>query len=207
VTLVTLVTLVTFACSTTATVVRRDGSELEGTINGGTPYGVIVTSEDGRAQEIRRDDITEIDHPGNVHAIVGSLFLLLSGMMLVGQSDSCDRNPPDDCWTFLVPGAVGAGLMIWGIPTWRSSIDAAGSSSMDPLTPHYGRPPTPRPLRGPGGELPPPPPAPPGYVGPAPSGAAPEPSLPPAPAAPEAPAPAPSAAPPPAEPEPGGVVW
>jgi hypothetical protein len=200
-----LLALAAIGCSTTATVVRRDGTELEGTINGGTPTGVVVTTEDGQGAHIPRDDIREIDHPGNVHAIAGGLFVLLSGMMLVGQSESCDRNPSGECWAFLIPGAIGTTLLIWGIPVWRSSVDAAGQSSMR-LHPRDDRPRQGAEQPAPSGELPPQSPAPPGYVGPAPSGAAPAPSAAPAPAAP---APVPSAPPPapPAEPDGGAVVW
>src|SRR5262245_17058192 len=126
------VALVALGCSTTATVTRRHGAELEGTIWGGTPYDVVVKTEDGRYEEIPRDDISDIDHPGNVHALIGALAVGLGGIMLLEQSERCEVDYQSDCWSFVIPLAVGAPLMVWGISTWKSSEILAGKSSLKP---------------------------------------------------------------------------
>ncbi|HJX62756.1 MAG TPA: hypothetical protein VJ860_02255 [Polyangia bacterium] len=67
---VALCTLLAFsACS--ATLTRRDGVSYEGTIAGSDAESVRIRTDSGSVERIRRADIVDIDHPGNVLGTIG----------------------------------------------------------------------------------------------------------------------------------------
>jgi hypothetical protein len=195
------------ACSTTASIHRTHAAPIEGSIQGGGEDYITVFTKQGEQQDIRRGEIKEIDHPGNVHALIGGIVLGYGAINVAANWSECREREQQQvafCTGTFLPAAVGAGLLIWGLGTWISSKSASEDTSAPPLREPPPRksvpaalPPAPAPppsappsATPPADELPPPPPPPPGAVEPSPS----------------APAPAPSA-PPPAEPTPGGVVW
>ena len=165
---------------------------MEGTIEGGSPDYIVVAPRHGKRQEVPRGDIAEIDHPGNVHALLGGIFLGAGIVNLAVGYEEC-RNTQDDAdcvGLFVLPG-VGTGLLVWGLATWMGSTSSAEDMSMEPM-----RQPAPAPAPVPAA-LPPydavqPAPAP---VAPAPAPVAPPPAESP-------PAPPPPASPPPAAPPP-----
>jgi hypothetical protein len=177
------------ACSTTATIHRSNGMMMEGTIEGGSPDFIVVAPRHGRRQEVPRNEIAEIDHPGNVHALLGGIFLGAGILNLAVSYEDC-RNTQDegDCVALFALPAVGTGLLVWGLATWMGSTSAADDTSMEPM-----RRPAPAPAPVPAA-LPP-------YdaVQPAPAPVAPPPAEPP-PASPPQAAPPPAAPPPPAPP-------
>jgi hypothetical protein len=63
-------------CSTTSTIRRANGPEVEGDIVGGSRDSIFVDTGAAREHEIPRDDVTSIDYPGNVHRNVGAGFLV-----------------------------------------------------------------------------------------------------------------------------------
>jgi hypothetical protein len=204
------------ACGTSATITRGDGMSVEGWIRGGTADAVIVDSRVGPRREIPRSEIAEIDHPGNVHLLVGGITLGYGGLIVAAGASQCGEMDGVDCAALFVPAVVGAAIAAWGLVTWTGSKDAAADRSMRRL-PAKKPPPT--------AAVPP--------TEPAPSDAAPPPSVlpppgdassPPAvlPPLPQKPVPAPSGEPPaseaPPEPpprspspspseEPPGVTW
>jgi hypothetical protein len=195
-------------CSTTATIHRSDGYMLEGRIKGGTRSSIIVDPRIGERQEVPRSQVADIDHPGNVHALIGGIVFGIGGISAganCGQADGAGSDRDADCFYAVSIAITGAAMLGWGLYNWFGSSDAADDVSMEPLSdekwrgPRRGLPPRKAPPPGElppeSGELPPAPPPPPGAVPPPPSSSA-----------PPAPAPPPSASPP-SEPPPGGVVW
>ena len=181
---------------------------LEGRIKGGTPSSIIVDPRIGERQEIRRGQVTDIDHPGNVHALIGGIVFGIGGISAganCGQADGAGSDRDADCFYAVSVAITGAAMLGWGLYQWFGSTDAAEDVSMmhvpvdDRRGPRRGLPPLKAPPREElpkeGDELPPAPPPPPGAAPPVPSSTA-----------PPAPAPPPSASPP-SEPPPGGVVW
>jgi hypothetical protein len=178
---------------------------LEGRIKGGTPSSIIVDPRIGERQEIPRSQVVDIDHPGNVHALIGGIVFGLGGISAATTCSDINDHAYDrgsDCFYGVSLAIAGAAVLGWGLYNWFGSTDAAGDVSMRHIPdderrgPRRGLPPRKAPARDeppPASEgLPPAPPPPPGAVPPAPS------STPPAPS--------PSASPP-SEPPPGGVVW
>jgi hypothetical protein len=192
------------ACSTTATIYRSNGMMMEGTIEGGSPDAIVFTPKLGPRQEVPRNDIVEIDHPGNVHALLGGIFLGYGVTNIAINYDQCRRDEVSgevsgrDCTAVFVPAGVGVGLLVWGLITWMGSTSAADDTSMEPMQRAPGQQPVPAAL--PPRDAVEPAPAPGAPVPAAPLPAAPAPAAPP-PAAPPPAAP-PPAAPPPAAPPP-----
>ena len=201
----------TAGCSTTATVTRNDGTSIDGWIAGGTQDSVVVDSRTGRRSEIPRNQIRDVDHPGNVHAIIGGSVLAYGGFVIADSFPDCraSSEPNVECTAAFIPALVGASILAWGLVTWIGSKEAFDDRSLSHLPSEKPRPrwapptapvaaETPAPPAGPPARsaLPPPPPP----QAPAPSDSGPTPPS----AAP--PAPSPPAPPPPAE-EPPGVSW
>jgi hypothetical protein len=113
------------ACSTSATITRTNGTSVEGWVRGGTPESIIVEPRVGNIQEIERDDIAEIDHPGNVHLLVGGMVLGYGGILVGAGLDDCQQaETVGNCATLFIPAIVGAGIAAWGLVTWAGSKEA-----------------------------------------------------------------------------------
>ena len=186
-------------CSTTATVSRRSGPPIEGHIQGGSKNSIMIEA-DGHGVVVPRSDIEEIDHPGNVHTLIGGLLLGYGVFNIAVGVPECDNRPRDErtayCIGVFTPAVLGAAIMIWGLVTNGGSKSAADDRLLhDPFPP-------PSPGTYAPGYAPPWYPASPPAARPAPPSAAPVPSQPASPPAapsaqPVAPTPA-EAQPPPA---------
>jgi hypothetical protein len=71
--------LTTMGCSTTSTISRIHEGEVEGDIVGGSADSIFVARAGGGECEIKRDDISLIDYPGNVHRNAGLAVLVYGG--------------------------------------------------------------------------------------------------------------------------------
>jgi hypothetical protein len=195
------------ACTTTATITQRSGPPIEGSIRYGTTDYVVVEPRDGNPQKIPRSDIDDIDHPGNVHLLVGGIVLGYGTILIGSGLDDCQKDAENlaSCTMLVIPAIVGAGLTAWGLATWSGSKSAASQR----LSVHR-RPPeiVPAPERSPNANAAPKPapdepPGPPAVLPPLPTPSPSDPALSPPPVdAPDAPAP-PSAP----EPPPDTPVW
>jgi len=112
-------------CGTTATITSRDGSRYELAILRSTPDAVVVDSRDG-ARAIPRDQIRDIDHPGNVLETAGAVLLLLGAATLLRQP-ACDGRSNFCVGWAGAAGLAGAGLTmtVVGGLTWTRSVRAA----------------------------------------------------------------------------------
>ncbi len=115
------------ACSTTATI-HTSRSVFEGDIVESDASHVLVRTASGRDVRIRRSEIAEVDHPGNVHLLLG---VLLAGYGIanvgVGLGDctsgtgSARDNPGAFCVGLFTPLVVGAAMSIFGGILWGTS--------------------------------------------------------------------------------------
>jgi hypothetical protein len=203
--------LLSSACSTTATIKRVGGPNLEATIVGSDSESVHVRTELGRVYAVPRRQVRHIEHPGSVMLVTGLGLLVPPAAFLLDESPHSREE-----WTAMgalmaLPGVLLAagGLYQWMTSRFTADDFDVPSLRVEPIPPDLvldrGTPsiayPYPLPVRPPG--VAPPPPSP-----PAPAAVAPLPApVPPATAqAPAAPAPSPPAiAPsPPAAEEPYG---
>lgn len=131
--LVALAPSLVCACSTTATITSKDATRYDVAIVRSTPAELIVATRDGE-RPIPRDQIADIDHPGNVAIAVGSVMLFAGTANLLGVARCHANDSSGVCFGWAAGAAVaasGLGLTIWGASAWTASVRAA---SGDPST-------------------------------------------------------------------------
>lgn len=136
---VILCTLLTPGCSKTATIYLKNGSTLEARIVRGDAVSVFVRSGvSSTDMPVFRSDIKDIDHPGNVAALIGTP-LALGGyaFTIIGLISKFDRGG-DMSW-IAIPGLIaalpGTFYGVWGWVTWINSRVAASMPSGVNATP------------------------------------------------------------------------
>lgn len=124
-----LSSLLICGCSTTATISRVNGRELEAKIKRSTPGAVVVETNGGSEVSISRSDISDIDHPGNAVAVVGGLLSTYGAINIATGVSKCGEGGGAFCAGVFLPAAVGLPMLIWGLTTWIGSTSAASNSS------------------------------------------------------------------------------
>jgi hypothetical protein len=119
------------ACSTMATVTRRNAPALDARIIGGDSENVYVESGNGRIETIPRSDIQDIDHPGNVAALIGGIISAYGLVNIVVGSPNCETQGAAYCTGVFLPMAVGLPIMSWGGYTHTQSLLALEKSPAD----------------------------------------------------------------------------
>ncbi len=127
--------LLTATACTTATIYRHDAPDLEAVIVAGNAADLYVETEDGRYVRVSRRNVTDIDHPGNLEALIGGV-LLAEGAAMAGVALA--SREADMRGTFGTVGAIvgvpGLLLLAHGLLTWsRSTAAAADLDSHFPL--------------------------------------------------------------------------
>lgn len=127
-------------CSTTATIVTRDGID-EARIVGGDQHHLVLENDIGYQRVVRRTSVKDIDHPGNVHALLGGIGTAVMGLEMGFFGAFCGRASPGmgGCTEMLVAfGALGAaalGEFVWGLWTWLNSTRMVSESVNSPPLP------------------------------------------------------------------------
>ncbi|HTQ02753.1 MAG TPA: hypothetical protein VMI54_02810 [Polyangiaceae bacterium] len=137
--------LLTFGCSTTSTITRINEAPVEGDIVGGSPDSIFVRGDNGREYEIPRDDVSDIDYPGNVHTNVGVGVLAYGVLNIAVGMPKCNRQTDNQaayCTGVFLPAAIGAGLIVWGLIVHHGQTAAVADTSRPSTLP-----PPPPPLR------------------------------------------------------------
>ena len=117
-------------CSKTATITRADGRPIEALVVGSTPSTIDIRIPlTGGIERLDRDSIVDVDHPGNVHMVVGGslasigvLPTAFGAMIVVTANDSFNRF--FGSVSLAMGGSIlAAGLppLIWGYNTWTDS--------------------------------------------------------------------------------------
>lgn len=129
----TAVCLVTMlGCSTTSTIRRANGPEVEGDIVGGSRDSIFVDAGAAREYEIPRDDVTSIDYPGNVHRNVGAGFLVYGALNIAAGLPECQERTENQgayCAGVFTPAVVGLGMLIWGLVVERGQKNGVDDMS------------------------------------------------------------------------------
>jgi len=112
------------ACSTTATIRRSNGLEEEATVVGRSRTALLIKNGEHERQ-IPYHEVADIDHPGNVHAVVGTLLLAYGVLNIVVGAPRCEKQGAGFCVGVFLPAALGAGMTGWGLTVWSSSRGAA----------------------------------------------------------------------------------
>jgi hypothetical protein len=124
--------LIASACST-ATIYRHNAPDLEATIVGGSDKYLYVETEDGRVVRIAREKVSEIDHPGNVEAIVGSILLAYGGGLTAWGLAGRENGPMSVALGVSggILGIPGVILLASGLMNWSRSASAVDAQDPD----------------------------------------------------------------------------
>ncbi|HEY0711659.1 MAG TPA: hypothetical protein VGF45_03235 [Polyangia bacterium] len=109
-------------CSTTTVIKHRRGV-IEGHVVANNHEAITVDSLLGETS-IPRQSITEIDHPGNGHAVAGALLLMYGIANIAVGSSKCESEGAGFCVGVYLPAAAGAGMLAWGLHTWNQAKKA-----------------------------------------------------------------------------------
>ncbi|MGZ3457850.1 MAG: hypothetical protein ACXU86_05015 [Archangium sp.] len=124
-----LSSLLLCGCSTTATISRINGGTFDARIQRSTPSAVVVQTESGQEVSIPRSEITDIDHPGNVAAVIGGLVSAYGLANIAVGAPQCGTQSGAYCAGVFLPAALGVSMLAWGLGTWIGSTSAASSPS------------------------------------------------------------------------------
>jgi hypothetical protein len=124
-------------CSTTARVSLFDGRRFEARIQESDKENVVVETKAGWVVPIPRSEIADIDHPGNVTALVGLLLGAYGAVNVATVVGTCDKNPLPEvaCASAFLPITVGVSMALWGTSIWSASTKAAGSPEPSGVVP------------------------------------------------------------------------
>lgn len=129
ITVTLLASILICGCSTTAKISRINGGTIEAKIRRSTPGAVVVQTDKGSEASISRSDISDIDHPGNVAAVIGGLLSTYGAVNIAAGAPRCAEGGGAYCTGVFLPAAVGVPMLIWGLATWIGSTSAAAASS------------------------------------------------------------------------------
>ena len=114
-------------CSTTATISRANGAQLEGKIIGSNSSAILVETEGNSSLNIPRSEITDIDHPGNASAVVGGFLGAYGVLNIATGASGCSEYGAAYCTGVFLPATLGVSMLIWGLTTWSNSTGNASA--------------------------------------------------------------------------------
>ena len=122
-------------CGTTATIHRTHGPAYEAEIVRSSDRSLEVAGEDGQTYVVPREQISGIDHPGNVTFTVGVALMALAAVAVgsVVSESQGDVNSTGTAVTVgLVYGLPGLVMAAWGGANWLSSTSKARALEISP---------------------------------------------------------------------------
>lgn len=126
----------TMGCGTMATISTRDGHTIEAEIVGSDSEDIHVNyGNRGGADVIHRARVSDIDHPGNVAATIGTLVTAYGVANIAVGLPECDRQGAAYCTGVFLPAAIGLPIMVWGFYTYFSSVSAVSSGTRVAVVP------------------------------------------------------------------------
>ena len=137
-------------CGTSALIDTKEGRHVDARIVGGSPGSIYLAGDNRDRFTLRRDDIADVDHPGDVLIIIGTALTAIGGFRLwQGDSRCNDLGASGDRYCILNAAPAMAGLLslAWGLWAYHRSTSAFADRSRpepDPvLAPHGPRAPLP----------------------------------------------------------------
>jgi hypothetical protein len=111
-------------CGTTATVSRIGAPAVNGTIVSSDARAIYVETQ-GETFPVDRQSISDIDHPGNVAAVIGGIVSAYGVANIAIGAPDCDRGGAAYCTGVFLPAAIGVPILAYGLVTWAGSRAAA----------------------------------------------------------------------------------
>jgi hypothetical protein len=125
-------------CGNVATITRKSQTvPSEGKITRSDAVMVYVQKRpDSDEYGIDRSDIVDIDHPGNVAAVIGGVVAAYGvANIQVGVPEYCHGYQEDDgaaCVGVFLPAVIGGSVMVYGLAVWARSVISAIPTSAPP---------------------------------------------------------------------------
>ena len=122
-------------CSTNALI--RDAQDVhDAPIMRSTPTEIIVRTNEGE-RAIPRAEIRDIDHPGNVLALVGLPIFALGVANLLGAWSCADGDGQANGWCVgrglgFFTASIGGVMTVFGLSIWSRSTGRAGEGATRP---------------------------------------------------------------------------
>lgn len=117
-----LVVSTTLGCGSTAVVRTKTGAEHEGVIGGHDESGLVVGG-----QRLSRSDIVDIDHPGNVAGIIGTVIATVGALSSIANCTAERREENSTpCASSGIWILTGLPIAIYGWVTHSASVERAG---------------------------------------------------------------------------------
>jgi hypothetical protein len=113
-------------CGSTATITRVGARPIEAKIVGSDARAIFIET-DGVRSPVARDEISDIDHPGNVAATIGTIVTGYGIANIALGAENCERGGAAYCTGVFLPAMIGAPIMLFGIATWAGSVSNAGA--------------------------------------------------------------------------------
>jgi hypothetical protein len=131
-----LLPLATSACGMSATLENNEGRHVDARILGGSPGSVYLAGDGHTRFTMRRDDVREVDHPGNVLIAIGSVLTAIGGLRIAAGDSRCeDFAQSGDRYCIAMGAPALAGLLVLGAGLYgyfRSSRAFADTSRPEP---------------------------------------------------------------------------
>lgn len=109
-------------CGSSATVQTRDGRLYDGRITGHDAQAIYINGA-----TVQRSEITDIDHPGDVAAVLGTLVASIGALSAVGNCRQDTRElEPARCTASGIWIATGVPIALYGLIVHSESEDRAG---------------------------------------------------------------------------------
>jgi hypothetical protein len=125
-----LVAVAAGGCSTTATIQTKYGGAVEAHVLAGSPGSVYLADKDHGRFTLRRDDVTDVDYPGNVMLVTGAGLLAAGGLGLwFGDTHCASFGEMGRCAASVVPAIAGLLAASWGAYVWYRSRRAFRDTS------------------------------------------------------------------------------
>ncbi len=120
-------------CGSTATITRVGAPEIDAKIVGSDEKQLFIETQGlGDTNTIPRNEVTDIDHPGNVAAIIGGVVSAYGVVNIAVGASQCDSQGAAYCTGVFLPAAIGLPIMISGIIRWADSKGAAEAKKGKP---------------------------------------------------------------------------
>jgi hypothetical protein len=122
-------------CGSSASIVRRDGTTTDGRILRSDRYALVLEASSGdQPTRVDRRSIRDVDHPGNVAMVFGTVLLTVVGFYIISSKDFREELVTGDQAGYngglarpmtLTFGLPGLGLLGFGAYRYISSKRAA----------------------------------------------------------------------------------
>ena len=114
-------------CGNSATISRGGARSVDAVIVGGDSENIYLDGPGG-SETVPRSEVTDVDHPGNVAAVLGGIVTAYGIVNIAVGTPSCEKQGAAFCTGVFLPAAIGLPIMTYGIATYAGSVSSMDSA-------------------------------------------------------------------------------